>query len=327
MNEGIEAFEGSKRRWLFFGKKYLLYVKADGHGNLPIEKQIRHVNEALVNWLQRRGAKASDMLLSFSTNSLYHDRIIENCKLLLAQEFELTPLSAEAEHDSPALRQQGATRARATAGALASYFPLMTIAKSSPARSGIVSIGKATVPIVSAVISGGIWASGSNWQIDVTGSELDVGGAILKPRLYSEDVGPWSGRKLESIADLFGKTLGDAAWGASLYFTDHIPINDARLTFSEIAGGEAVFKLEGRSDINWNDAFGCRVPILASGRIRIAYVATYGCHDESSARNRLATAISDSAGLIWQPDHDGSHFALRAPNDPSARGKEEPSTS
>ena len=176
--------------------------------------------------------------------------------------------------------------------------------------SGTIKIGEATVQIESADIIGSVWEEGSNWQIDISGNELDVGAAAFNPRLCSEDISPLSGKEFGSIDDILRESFGDTNWGAFIYFTAHIPIDGAKLSFTNPKCGKADFLLEGHCDLNWSDSFGFGVPTMASGRIGISRIDAYGCHDESSARSRIGRILKQTSELIWQPDEDGSHFLI-----------------
>jgi len=91
MSEPISAFEGSKRSW-FLRKKYALTTVAIVDASNPIGRQIRHINEAMVTWLEQRGTKASELVLTFVAPEALHDSIVDQCAMLISQDFKFAPL-------------------------------------------------------------------------------------------------------------------------------------------------------------------------------------------------------------------------------------------
>jgi len=54
----------------------------------PIESEIRHVNEAIVNWLNSRESACVDMALVFIASDVLHDEIVATVTRLFGQDIK-----------------------------------------------------------------------------------------------------------------------------------------------------------------------------------------------------------------------------------------------
>ncbi|MBN2384561.1 hypothetical protein JXQ70_16935 [bacterium] len=87
----MKVMEASKRSGLF-SKSYALAIVTIIDENHPIESEIRHVNEAMINWFKSRGAKCITLMLTYTAASELHDAIIEQSTLLVNQDFEFNSI-------------------------------------------------------------------------------------------------------------------------------------------------------------------------------------------------------------------------------------------
>lgn len=87
----MQVSEASRKAG-WFSKEYALSVVVTIDNEHPIEQEIRHVNEAMIDWFKRHGKSCKDLLLTFVSDPALHDGITKNCEMLVNQDFEFTPL-------------------------------------------------------------------------------------------------------------------------------------------------------------------------------------------------------------------------------------------
>ena len=86
----IKVTEGSRG---VFSKKYGLGISTVIDDENPIEKEIRHVNEAMINWFKSRGTKCGEMVFVFLSDPSLHDSIMAHIERLIDQDFEYANLA------------------------------------------------------------------------------------------------------------------------------------------------------------------------------------------------------------------------------------------
>jgi len=87
----MQVSEASRKAGLF-SKEYALSVLVNIDNEHPINEEIRHVNEAMIDWFKRHGKSCKDLILTFISDPTLHDEITENCEMLVNQDFEFAPL-------------------------------------------------------------------------------------------------------------------------------------------------------------------------------------------------------------------------------------------
>ena len=89
MNTTVKAHEGAKRAG--FTKSYSLGVTAVINDEFSVESEIRHINEALINWLKRRKKSAAELAIIYTANPELTAEIVESTEKLIRQDFEWKP--------------------------------------------------------------------------------------------------------------------------------------------------------------------------------------------------------------------------------------------
>lgn len=84
----LKATEGSHRAGLF-SRSYGIAINITIDDQHPLEAEIRHVNECLVNWLRKRGKQSKDLVLVFVAPVELHDQIRELVGKLLDQPLDM----------------------------------------------------------------------------------------------------------------------------------------------------------------------------------------------------------------------------------------------
>ena len=76
-----------------------------------VDREMRIVNEYLINWLRSRGSACQDLFLGFEADPAQHEEIIENCRRLLGQDLHMDDVLSKLQTTVGLIDQQtGETR-------------------------------------------------------------------------------------------------------------------------------------------------------------------------------------------------------------------------
>ncbi len=87
----MKVMEGSKKSGLF-SKDYSLAITCVISAENPIDSEIRHVNEAMINWFNSRRKSCKAMVLVYLAEPAFHEAIVTRTSDMLNQNFEYTAI-------------------------------------------------------------------------------------------------------------------------------------------------------------------------------------------------------------------------------------------
>lgn len=176
---------------------------------------------------------------------------------------------------------------------------------------GEITIGEATLSIVSANLNADVHEGGSDWRIDIRAEELDLDLAKFSPDLYAQSIPELENRRFQSLEEVFEVPIQRGLF-SFIYFTAHIELSDSHLEFSSPKTGRASFRWGATADLNWGDGFGRNVGIFAEGEVEIGRISFYQILEESKARASLRELIGDSSEFEWRQSEVESVFTLKS---------------
>ena len=96
----------SKKTGLF-SKSYAISLTTVIDDENPIEDEIRHVNEAMLNWIGEYGKKCGTMIFVFTANEEDHQNILQNVNNLLNQDLDCSDIIKKLEVNILLLNMNG----------------------------------------------------------------------------------------------------------------------------------------------------------------------------------------------------------------------------
>ena len=84
----LKVYHASKKSGLF-SKSHAISMSTVINDENPIEDEIRHINEAMLNWIKEYGRKCKEMVVVFTSEEKNHESIIQNTSNLINQDLDV----------------------------------------------------------------------------------------------------------------------------------------------------------------------------------------------------------------------------------------------